>query len=397
MTEDFDSAFVFLSMALERAKASEAVEDYTGLLINLADLEKARGNYGHGLQLLDSAFVLAERIKSIEHQANTQQTRAQVYAAKSDYKNAFKYLSEYLTLREQILNEEKIRSVTEMMEKYESEKKARQIQQLELEKLDATLTNERITNTRNRYLFIGIAVLLIALALWGRLRYVHRARAAIQREKDISEGLLLNILPAAVADELKTKGYAEAKYFAPVTILFSDFKGFTTISEELSAAELVEELNACFKTFDDIMTRYGIEKIKTIGDSYMAAGNIPDTNTSTPVDVVNAGLDMQEFVTSRKKDRDVRNLPAFDMRVGIHSGPVVAGIVGVKKFQYDLWGDTVNTASRMETNGEINKVNISEATYQLVKDNESFSFTPRGMINVKGKGALAMYFVERVL
>ena len=393
---DLDSAYFFFNKAAEFAHNIENMDNYIPLLINLANIESSRGRFTHAIGLLDSAYLLADTLKSFVNLARVQRARADMFADKHDYEKAFDYLDEFIGFREKSLNEERVKAVTEMMEKYESEKKARQIQQLELDKLDATLTNERIRNTRNTYLIIGSAILLLAIVLYSRLRYVHKARTAIQHEKDISEGLLLNILPASVADELKAKGFAEAKHFEPVTILFSDFKGFTTVSEELTAVELVEELNACFKAFDEIMTKYGIEKIKTIGDSYMAAGKIPDTNTATPVDVVNAGLDMQYFVTTRKKQRDDANLPGFEMRVGIHSGPVVAGIVGVKKFQYDIWGDTVNIASRMESNGQIGKVNISEDTYRLVKDNPSFSFTSRGMIRVKGKGELPMYFVERL-
>ena len=163
-----------------------------------------------------------------------------------------------------------------------------------------------------------------------------------------SDELLLNILPAEVAEELKAKGHADAKHFDTVTILFTDFKGFTEASEKLTPQELVEELNTCFKAFDHIITARGIEKIKTIGDAYMCAGGLPDPKTSSPADVVHAALEMQTFMTSRKAERDAQGKPAFEMRVGIHTGPVVAGIVGVKKFQYDIWGDTVNTASRME-------------------------------------------------
>ena len=396
MTGDLDSAYYFLNVAAANSKEYNDMDSYMTLMINLANVDIERGKFKQAIVTLDSVYNIAVKLKSTESIGGVQNARATAYANMNQYDKAYKYLNEYIEINNQYLDEERVRSVTEMMEKYESEKKARQIQQLELEKLDAALTQARITNSRNRFLFIGIAILVLAAGLWWRLRYVHRSRAAIQHEKDISEGLLLNILPASVASELKSKGFAEAKHFAPVTILFSDFKGFTTVSEDLTAAELVEELNVCFKTFDNIMMKYGIEKIKTIGDAYMAAGSIPDTNTAKPDDVIKAGLDMQQFVISRKKDRDKRNLPAFDMRVGIHSGPVVAGIVGVNKFQYDLWGDTVNIASRMESNSEVGRVNISETTYQLVRENPSFSFTPRGMIDVKGKGKMAMYFVDAI-
>ncbi len=234
----------------------------------------------------------------------------------------------------------------------------------------------------------------------------------LKYEKKRSEDLLLNILPAEVAQELMDTGTSIAKQYENATILFTDFKDFTRASELMSPQELVAELNSCFKAFDNIITARGIEKIKTIGDSYMCVGGLPDPGTSTPTDVVHAALEMQSFMKSRKKERDGQGLPAFEMRVGIHTGPVVAGIVGVKKFQYDIWGDTVNTASRMESSGEVGQVNISEATYRLVvgdrlsvvgradeqriSDNrQSFSFTPRGKVQVKGKGEMEMYYVER--
>jgi class 3 adenylate cyclase/Tfp pilus assembly protein PilF len=248
---------------------------------------------------------------------------------------------------------------------------------------------------RNIFLFIGVGVLVLAGGLWNRLRYTRRSRAEIQREMDRSESLLLNILPAEVALELKDKGTAVAKHHDRVTVLFTDFKGFTEIAGSLSPAELVEELNACFHAFDEIVGRYGIEKIKTIGDAYMAAGGIPEAREDSALHVVQAALDMQEFMISRRAERSAKGLPAFSMRAGVHTGDVVAGIVGARKFQYDIWGDAVNTAARMESSGEVDQVNISSATYSMIKDSAALHVVPRGLVQAKGKGEMEMFFAQR--
>lgn len=214
----------------------------------------------------------------------------------------------------------------------------------------------------------------------------------VEKQKKRSDDLLLNILPEEVAEELKTKGSAEAQFIDEVTVLFTDFKDFTLLSEKLTPKELVAEINDCFSAFDHIMQKYGVEKIKTIGDSYMAAGGLPITNTSHALDVVNSALEIQKFILQRKAKRESEGKLFFEIRIGVHSGPVVAGIVGVKKFSYDIWGDTVNTASRMESSGEVGQVNISGATYSLVKD--KFNCVYRGKIKAKGKGEIDMYFVE---
>jgi len=207
-----------------------------------------------------------------------------------------------------------------------------------------------------------------------------------------SDELLLNILPVEVAEELKEKGSAEARLIDEVTVLFTDFKGFTSISEKLSPKTLVAEINDCFSAFDNIMDKYGVEKIKTIGDSYMAAGGLPTPNKTHPDDVVKAALEIQQFMQDRNQIKEAAGEYFFEIRIGVHTGPVVAGIVGIKKFQYDIWGDTVNTASRMESSGEAGKVNISGTTYELIKG--KFSCEYRGEIDAKGKGMMKMYFVE---
>lgn len=254
---------------------------------------------------------------------------------------------------------------------------------------------KRKENQRNIGLISLIFILIVAAGLWNRLYFVRKSKKTIQIEKDISEKLLLNILPGEIASELKEKGKVSAKDFNPVSILFSDFKSFTQTAAKMTPHELVEEINTCFEAFDYIVEKHGIEKIKTIGDSYMAAGGIPVPNKHSLNHIVLAGLEMQAFMQQRLQENHLAGKPAFEMRVGIHAGPIVAGVVGIKKFQYDVWGDTVNTASRMESNGSVGKVNISENLYQLLKENEQFSFEYRGNIRVKGKGNMNMYFVEK--
>lgn len=177
-------------------------------------------------------------------------------------------------------------------------------------------------------------------------------------------------------------------------MLFTDFKGFTSIAEKISPVELVRELESCFLRFDEIIEKYNIEKIKTIGDAYMAAGGIPSANHTNPLDVVLAGLEMQYFMNNLKATKAAAGEPYWELRLGINTGKLIAGVIGKKKFAYDVWGDTVNTASRMESSGEVGKVNISGKTYSLIKD--FFECEHRGKISAKGKGEIDMYFVHRI-
>ena len=255
---------------------------------------------------------------------------------------------------------------------------------------------------RNSFILFGILLLALAIGIWHRYKYVSRTKnrlaeqnIIIERERKKSDELLLNILPAETAHELKETGSSDARQFDMVTVLFTDFKGFTRIAEKLSPAELVAEIDFCFKEFDRIISKYAVEKIKTIGDAYMCAGGLPVANKTNPVDVVKAAIEIQQFMQELKNSRIKNNELFFEARLGIHTGPVVAGIVGIKKFAYDIWGDTVNIASRMESSGEVGKINISQFTYELVKG--QFECQYRGKVQAKGKGGIDMYFVEALI
>ena len=203
--------------------------------------------------------------------------------------------------------------------------------------------------------------------------------------------LLLNILPAETADELKQTGHAKARFYENVTVIFTDFQGFTEHSSHLSPDDLVQEINVCFRAFDEICETHKIEKIKTIGDAFMAVGGLPVPNSTHAEDVMKAALKMRDFVAQRNT---AGNGAGLGLRIGIHSGPVVAGVVGSKKFQYDIWGDTVNVAARMEAAGKPGKINISRSTRDLIA--ERFHCVSRGKIAVKGKGPVQMYLADRL-
>ncbi|MFA6261692.1 MAG: adenylate/guanylate cyclase domain-containing protein [Bacteroidia bacterium] len=214
----------------------------------------------------------------------------------------------------------------------------------------------------------------------------------LKQEKQKSDELLLNILPAEVAEELKRKGETTARQFDQVSVLFTDFVGFTTISEHLTPKELVSEIHYCFKAFDAIIEKNELEKIKTIGDAYLAVCGLPQADKHHAIKVVQAAIDILDFIKSYQDERKQQQKEYFEIRIGIHSGPVVAGIVGMKKFAYDIWGDTVNTAARMEQTSEAGKINISGTTHELVK--KTYPCTYRGKIKAKNKGEIDMYFVN---
>jgi class 3 adenylate cyclase len=262
---------------------------------------------------------------------------------------------------------------------------------------ESELANERQQNIQN--LLIAFAVFVLVLAVLFFIRFRAKQRTAnelsaknrvIEEEQKRSDGLLLNILPPAIAQELKQKNRVAARLHEQATVMFIDFTGFTHVSEQLTPEALVRELDYCFSNFDRIIGRYRIEKIKTVGDAYICASGLSDMNAS-PSDMIKAALEIQDFLLHVKAERMGQGLPYFEARCGIHTGSVVAGVVGAKKFAYDIWGDTVNIAARMEETCEPGKVNVSEDTYWLAK--YEFEWINRGKVAAKNKGMMDMFYV----
>jgi adenylate cyclase len=229
-------------------------------------------------------------------------------------------------------------------------------------------------------LFAGLLVLILAQNL--------------NQERRKSDRLLLNILPGSVAEELKQKDRVEPQEYTSASVLFTDFVGFTNTSETLTPQQLICELSEAFGEFDKIAKRYNLEKIKTIGDAYMAVGGIPKPNRTHAVDCVLTALALCDYMRELRRQRDLSGKPQWQLRIGINTGPLVAGVIGTEKFAYDVWGDTVNTASRLESSGAPGRVNISADTYEAVKD--FFDCESRGLVTAKSKGEIAMYFANRI-
>ena len=388
-----------LNYYLQSLKIREDMGDQHGIttsLNNIGKIYKIMGNYPKTIAYCKNGLELANRIGLLLEQKEGCTCLYDVYKAIGNGNKALEY-HELLTVIEDSLNAEGTSKKLLEME-FQKQITVDSLAQVEKDRLVQKANDDEVRK-KNKTINIAIGGVLIFMILAGgffsRWRYIKKSRDIISKEKDRSENLLLNILPPEIAEELKTKGRSDARDFDKVSILFTDFKSFTEASAKLSAQDLVSEINACFEVFDGIMDKYGIEKIKTIGDAYMAAGGLPVPSDGSTKNTVLAALDMQTFISRRKVEMETLGKHSFEMRAGIHTGPVVAGIVGVKKFQYDIWGDTVNTASRMESNGQIGKVNISKHTYELIKDDPQFIFESRGKIKAKGKGEIEMYFVER--
>ncbi|MFY0674143.1 MAG: DUF2225 domain-containing protein [Bacteroidia bacterium] len=447
---NYKKAFFSYTKALELSKETEYYELIPVIYGGLSDVYFKQSDYENGLKYGLKSIEHAKQSPPFEYSSSFYQFGNQLLDFK-DYKKAIFYCNRSLEVADSIgaeaeaqnachclykaykeinLNEKALHYLdryVELLEIINKNEAAKGMEHFEFEKeqladslnyagklvslqLAHTIENAEKERSRNIAIGLGLFILIAAIGILNRSRLISRSKralehekVALEKEKQRSDDLLLNILPAEVAEELKESGASEAQHFEQVNILFTDFKDFTQMAEMLSAKELVNEINTCFKAFDRICEKYAIEKIKTIGDSYMAASGLKSDNHGPKSasdlrletrDIVLAALEMQQFIKARSLQLEANGSQSFQMRAGIHTGPVVAGIVGVKKFQYDIWGDTVNTASRMESHSEVGKMNISETTYEIIKQIPEFNFVQRDELEVKGKGVMKTFFVK---
>lgn len=378
-----------LKLHLTALKLSEETGDKDNEALVLANIGRAKIKLGQAREArewITRGLLLAKELGTKETIAQCYNRLYEADSALGNFKGAFEYNKIYNAYRDSLVNEENIKKTLESKIQYDFDKK-QAVSKAAQEKKDAIAEKELQKQKLVRNIFVGgfAVVFLFALIFF-------RQRNKISKARKRSDELLLNILPKETADELKAKGSADAKQFDKVTVMFTDFKNFTQASEKLTAAELVKEIHDCYSEFDKIISKHNLEKIKTIGDSYMCAGGLPVPNSTNAEDIIRASIEIRDFMESEKQKRIAEGKAFFDIRIGCHTGPVVAGIVGIKKFAYDIWGDTVNIASRMESSGVAGKVNISKATYELVKD--KFKCIYRGKIQAKNKGEIDMYFVD---
>ena len=375
---------------LEELKAYPAISEY---LITLSDIYADQNDFTTAFRYAKRSLDLAKLYKLKKEISDTNLKLSELYEKSGDQVTSYKYYKDHIDYRDSVKNLESVQQIADMRADYEIQKKEDEI--LVLKKEDEIAEIKAKKQKIIKYITFVIAglILLLAISYFRRYRLSKKTSLIIEAEKNRSQKLLLNILPKKAASELIHQGKVQAKKFQSVSVMFTDFKNFTKYSENLSPETLVETIGFYFSKFDEIIKKYGLEKIKTIGDSYMCAGGLPLPVEDHAQNMINAAFEIVEFVDKTKKNEKGTE-KIFDIRIGINTGPVVAGVVGSTKFAYDIWGDTVNVASRMESNSEPGKVNISENTYALVKDN--FDCEYRGKIKVKNKGMMKMYFVNGI-
>ncbi len=388
----FALAFQNHNKALEQAEKMNAKILIVQSLTGLGDAAVKKGDNKQAQEFYNKAEKLGLEIGANHELKDIYEAMSKSYANTADFSNAFKYQSLFSNIKDTLYNIENDKKLASIQFDFDLQKKQGQINLLTKDKALSDLELKRQKFARNAFAGGLALVCLIAVLIFKNYREKVKTNRILDQQKAQIEDLLLNILPSEVAKELQENGKATPRNYETASVMFTDFKSFTTHADKLSPQKLVEELNNCFIAFDNIIGKYKLEKIKTIGDSYMCAGGIPTPDDQQAYNMVRASLEIQQYIIANNKRRESEGLEAWDLRIGIHVGPIVAGVVGKKKYAYDIWGSTVNIASRMESNGAAGQVNISEATYELIKD--KFTCSHRGKINAKNVGDVDMYFVD---
>jgi class 3 adenylate cyclase len=398
-TGNYAAALNYLQQA---EKISRSLDDKQALMEvynTMGDVHYRAGRQALALAYVQKYYNIARETGDEKYVQGAYKDFAEVYARMGNFAEAYHWRVQYDSLRYQRLNEKIGTDFVRKEAVFADQKKQQEIEEQarELRVRDAELA----AGQTRQWALLGGAVLLLLLAglLYNRNRIRARANSelsaknrAVQLERERADGLLMNILPERTALELKLHNKVLPVRYESVTVMFTDFKSFTTIAESMSPEGLIAALDECFRMFDSIIARHGLEKIKTIGDAYMCAGGLPTENNTHATDTVRAALEMLEELRLLMLKKSSEQQALFEMRIGIHTGPVVAGVVGSHKFAYDIWGDTVNVAARLEQGGVIGKINVSETTYLQVRD--QFDCTYRGRLAAKNKGEIAMYFVD---
>ena len=389
---DFKKAIQYYQQSYQTAKQFDSKLDMTQTLKVMGDTYFKQKDYVSALITYKHADSIAAEIPAFKELNDSYAGIASTYFKMGKLDSAFHYQKLFSDLSDTINNQMLTEKSNALQKSFEVQSRQNSINLLtkdkELQELD--LKRQKLQKT---VISGGLAlILLIALIILRNYLQTAKTNKLLDKQKVQIENLLENILPAEVAKELQRDGKATPRYYESVTVLFTDFKDFTRHADTLSPQEIVSELNACFIAFDDIIEKYNLEKIKTIGDSYMCAGGIPTENDSHTLNMIHASLEIQAYMESRNSERINNGLQAWNIRIGVHVGPVVAGVVGRKKYAYDIWGGTVNIASRMESNGEPGMVNISAQTYELIKN--EYTCVHRGKIFAKNIGEIDMYFVN---
>ncbi len=389
---EYKQALLYHNKALAIAKKLNNKLHVVRSLEGIANVYISQNNYSAALNYYNQARAIAEEIKAVPNLKDLYQEMAVAYAKTTDFKNAFKYQTLYATIKDTLYNIDTDKKLGTLQFDFDIQKKQAQVDLLTKDKIVQNLQLKRQEAAKN-ILIGGLAVVfIIATIIYRNYRSKIKVNKILDRQNAEIESLILNILPQEVANELQKTGNATPRYYERASVLFTDFKSFSKMAEDMSPQDVVTELNECFIAFDEIIEKYKLEKIKTIGDSYMCAGGIPTEDNDHYINIIKASMGIRDYMHNRNKQRSESGLPPWDIRIGINTGPIVAGVVGRKKFAYDIWGRTVNVASRMESNGEPGRVNISASTYELIK--HKYACTHRGKIMAKNVGEVDMYFVD---